>query len=240
MLYFEHAELYDKMYEVIFDYDEQFSIVDDYMQERGMENVLEVACGTGRLTKRLYKNDYDVMGLDLSKQMLNIATKRVPEVTFIQGDIRDFDIEKRFDAVVCFGHSFAHMVNDEDVNKSLRCFNDHLVQGGLLMMDNFDGLNTIKGFEKYSRTTDKVELEDKLIERDNQVKWNIATGLSWNWKCKYTVKQEKEIIDQFEDEQVLRSFLKSELNYFLEKNGFELVEFDENRFMHIAEKKSKK
>lgn len=238
MLYFEHAELYDKMYEVIFDYDEQFSIVDSYMKERGMDKVLEVACGTGRLAKRLYENGYDVTGLDLSERMLEIARKRVPEVKFKVGDIRDFDLEERFDTIVCFGHSFAHMVNDEDIYSSLGCFNNHLVNNGLFMMDNFDALQTIEGFEQYRESTDRVELNDKVIERENYVDWNIGKGISWDWKCDYTVKKEGEIVEHFKDEQVLRSFLKSELDYFLEKKGFETIEFDEDKFLHIAEKVS--
>lgn len=238
MLYFDHAELYDDMYEVIFDYDEQFSIVDERMKERKMNKVLEAACGTGRLTKRLYEDGYDVVGLDLSEEMLEIAVERVPSVKFVNGDIREFDLNDRFDAVVCLGHSFAHMINDEDIYRALECFNNHLKKEGLLIMDNFDALQTIKGFEKYRETKDKVKLSDKLVERDNYVDWNIGKGISWNWKCEYTVKRDIEVIDRFTDEQVLRSFLKSEIDYFLEKKGFKTVEFDEDRFIHVAEKVS--
>lgn len=236
MLYFEHAELYDEMYKVIFDYDEQFRIVDRYMKERNFNKVLEVTCGTGRLVKRLYENGYDVTGLDFSDEMLKIAKERVPEVDFILDDMRDFDIGQEFDTIVSLGHGFAHMVNDDDITKALECFNDHLKDGGLLIIDNFDGLQTIKGFEKYSRTTDKVRLKDKAIKRKNAVEWNIGTGISWNWKCDYIVKQHGEIVDMFRDEQILRSFLKSELDYFLKNNGFEVVKFDKDRFLHIAEK----
>lgn len=236
MLYFDHAELYDKMYEVIFDYDEQFSIVDEHMKERGMDKILEAACGTGRLAKRLYDNGYEVVGLDISEEMLDIARKRVPEINFVQDDIRDFDLNDRFDAVVCFGHSFAHMINDEDIYRALECFNQHLRQGGLLMMDNFDALQTIKGFEKYREINDRVELTDKIVERDNYIDWNIGKGISWDWKCEYTVKKDGDVIERFKDEQVLRSFLKSEINYFLEKKGFKTIEFDEDRFLHINEK----
>jgi len=236
MLYFEHAELYDEMYKVIFDYDEQFRIVDKQMKKRNLNKVLEVSCGTGRLVKILYQNGYDAMGLDFSEEMLEIARKRVPEVDFILADMRDFDIDQEFDTIVSLGHGFGHLVKDDDITNALECFYDHLEDGGLLIVDNFDGLQTIKGFEKYSRTTDKVRLKDKVIERKNVVEWNIGTGISWNWKCEYVIKQDGKIDDRFRDEQILRSFLKSELDYFLKNSGFEVVKFDKDRFLHMAEK----
>ena len=238
MLYFDHAELYDKMYGVIFDYDEQFSIVDKHMKKRGMDKVLETACGTGRLAKRLYENGYDVVGLDLSEEMLDIARERVPDIKFVQDDVRDFDLDDRFDAVVCLGHSFAHMINDEDIYRALECFNKHLKKGGLLIMDNFDALQTIKGFEKYRETTDRVELNDTVVERDNYVDWNIGKGISWDWECEYTVKKDGDVIERFTDEQVLRSFIESEIDYFFEEKGFNTIEFNKDKFLHIAEKVS--
>lgn len=238
MLYFDYAELYDEMYGEIFDYDEQFNIVDEHMSERGMDKVLESACGTGRLAKILYENGYDVVGLDLSEEMLDIARERVPDIKFVQDDIRDFDLDDRFDAIICLGHSFAHMIKDEDIYHALECFNKHLRKGGLLIMDNFDALQTIKGFEKYRETTDRVELNDKVVERDNYVDWNIGKGISWDWICEYTVKKDGDVIERFTDEQVLRSFIESEIDYFLEKKGFNTIEFDKDKFLHIAEKVS--
>ena len=105
-------------------------------------------------------------------------------------------------------------------------------------MDNFDALQTIKGFEKYRETTDRVELNDTVVERDNYVDWNIGKGISWDWECEYTVKKDGDVIERFTDEQVLSSFIESEIDYFFEEKGFNTIEFNKDKFLHIAEKVS--
>ncbi len=54
---------------------------------------------------------------------------------------------------------------------------------------------TITEFEKYKEYTQKIELgENKLLIRKNYCSWNLETGITWNWKCMYILKEKRKII----------------------------------------------
>lgn len=61
-------------------------------------NILDLACGTGKLAKIFLDAGYEVEGLDLSENMLNIARKRGLNV--YQGNMINFELGKEYD--LCF------------------------------------------------------------------------------------------------------------------------------------------
>ena len=64
--------------------------------------ILELACGTGRLTIPPARDGHEVVGLDLSLAMLNAAKAKAAKVkiSFVQGDMRNFDLQRRFPLIV--------------------------------------------------------------------------------------------------------------------------------------------
>ena len=62
--------------------------------------LLDVGCGTGNHVAHL-REHYRVDGLDLEEGLLRIARDRYPDAAFHQGDMTDFDLGRRFDAVIC-------------------------------------------------------------------------------------------------------------------------------------------
>ena len=72
------------------------------------KNVLELASGTGSVLKHLSKN-YDVWGLDLSRQMLSIARKKVPQASLSCQNMVTFHLRQRFDVVCCVFDSMNHV-----------------------------------------------------------------------------------------------------------------------------------
>jgi SAM-dependent methyltransferase len=72
---------------------------------------LDAACGTGRHTRRLVKLGHEVVGIDLSGEMLNVARANVPEATFLEADLRHIPVDDGgFDLVVC-GLALAHLAD---------------------------------------------------------------------------------------------------------------------------------
>lgn len=62
--------------------------------------LLDVACGTGR-DLELLSDGYRFEGLDLDAQLLAVARERLPSVPLHSGDMRDFELGRRFDVVTC-------------------------------------------------------------------------------------------------------------------------------------------
>ena len=99
------------------------------------KNVLEIACGTGRITLRLAQAGANITGLDLSNEMLEIALRKsagMANVQWVRGDMRTFEIEKRFGLVIIPGHSFQFMLTPDDQMACLKRARHHLAPEGIL------------------------------------------------------------------------------------------------------------
>ena len=97
-------------------------------------SLLDVACGTGRHLEYL-RRDFRVEGLDSSPDMLAVARKRCPDVTFHEGSLVDFDIAGRFDAVTCLFGSIGYARTPDGLHRSVASMVRHLRPGGALVVE---------------------------------------------------------------------------------------------------------
>jgi SAM-dependent methyltransferase len=98
--------------------------------------LLDVACGTGGHIEHL-KVRYTVEGADLSPEMLAIARRRHPDVTFHQADMTTLDLGTTFDAVICLFSSIGYVKTIETLRQTLRAFARHVVPGGVVVVDGW-------------------------------------------------------------------------------------------------------
>jgi SAM-dependent methyltransferase len=70
---------------------------------------LDTACGTGRHARHLVERGHEVLGIDVTPEMLELAAAAIPGASFLEADLRDIPAEgERFDLVVC-GLALAHL-----------------------------------------------------------------------------------------------------------------------------------
>lgn len=85
------------------------------------ENILELACGTGALAVSFAQKGYQVTALDLSEEMLMMASERATEanvaVQFVQGNMLDLSEVGQYEAITCFSDSLCYMSNRQDVQQ---------------------------------------------------------------------------------------------------------------------------
>jgi len=236
-LYKKLAWIYDKIYVQIFSYREMFNFVDEILKKYRCHKVLEVACGAGHLMEILEKNGYEVTGLDISKEMLEIARKR-SKGRLLRQDMRNIQVGEVFDALTCLGRSFTYMIADDDVEKALRGFNEVLRAGGILIFDNFDA--------KYVDESYFKEWKKRVFEFDKFRVTRLSKSFdydernnSWLVKWKYVIERngEKESIH---DQARLRAFHEVYLKEKSRKNGFYVLESLHKRgsLILIAQKES--
>src|SRR3954447_7514369 len=99
----ETAHVYDLIYAAEGkDYLAESTEVRDQIAERrpDAKSLLDVACGTGGHLRYL-RDWFEVTGLDVDPAMLTQARRALSEVPLIEGDMRSFDLHRKFDAVVC-------------------------------------------------------------------------------------------------------------------------------------------
>ncbi len=108
----------------------------DWAKSHG-EGVLELACGTGRVGLRLAQAGAEVVGLDLSTDMLGIAREKATDsdnVRWVEGDMRSFDLGREFGLVLITGHAFHNLLTPDDQAACLACARRHLSPGGMLVV----------------------------------------------------------------------------------------------------------
>ena len=107
-------------------------------------NVLELGCGTGSVLKQLSKH-YEVWGLDLSKQMLSIARKKVPPPRLSRQNMVNFRLRQRFDVICCVFDSLNHVASFTQWKYLFNNVHRHLADEGVLIFD----INTQKKLNRH-------------------------------------------------------------------------------------------
>jgi SAM-dependent methyltransferase len=101
--------------------------------------ILELGCGSGRLTIPIAQNGIEIVGADLSRSMLETARAKAQragvEVHFLEADMRSFDITGKFSAVLIPGNSLLHLFTPGDLIECFRNVRRHLAPSGRLIFD---------------------------------------------------------------------------------------------------------
>lgn len=104
---------------------------------KGAKSILELGCGTGRISHSLAAHHPDVTGLDISPAMLNIAEKRSTAVTFVEGDMTAFSLNKQFSHILVPYNTLNLLHSDRKISACLKCITTHLQTGGKVLLQLF-------------------------------------------------------------------------------------------------------
>ncbi len=136
-MFTESAEIYDAIYSFK-DYAAESARVAALVRAIHPEarTVLDIACGTGEHARCLAVNHgFEVDGLDLDAGLLRVAQEKHPTGRFFQGDMSEFALDKRYDVLLCLFSSIGYLVTLERVCRALRCFREHLGDGGVMLVE---------------------------------------------------------------------------------------------------------
>jgi SAM-dependent methyltransferase len=101
------------------------------------KTLLDVGCGTGRHLE-LFRREYTVAGVDVSRAMLSIARHRLGRgVPLTQGDMRTFNLGRRFDVVVCLFSAIGYMNRKTDRNRAIANIFRHVSPGGVALVEGW-------------------------------------------------------------------------------------------------------
>jgi SAM-dependent methyltransferase len=130
------ADVYDLLYSFK-DYAAEAAAVDGVIRSKAprASTLLDVACGTGAHLAHFRTQGYRVEGLDLDPALLAVARDRLPRVRLHTGDMRDFALGRRFDAVTCLFSSIGYVRSVRGLRRAVAAMASHLTPGGVLIVE---------------------------------------------------------------------------------------------------------
>ncbi len=205
--------------------------------------VLELACGTGRITVPLAEAGIKITGLDLTEGMLRQARARAAgkgiEIDWVLGDCRKFDLERKFKLIFFPFNSIAHLHDPESIEACFACVRKHLSDYGRFIVDIFNPRIDIL-IRDASQRYPVAEYPDPdgggtVVITENNV-YDAATQVN-HIKWYYRVGKSG---DERVAELNMRVFFPQELDALLRANGFEIEakygDFDESPFTSASPK----
>ena len=203
--------------------------------------ILELCCGTGRLTVPIAKAGYNICGVDYTSSMLEQAKVKASEagleINFIEADIRSLNLQEKFDFIFIPFNSIHHLYKNEDLFKALNGVKNHLKEGGLFLLDCFNpNIQYIVEGEKEQRKIAEYTTEDgRAVLIKQTMRYESATQINrieWH----YFINGEFHSIQNLD----MRLFFPQELDSYLEGAEFEIIHkfgsFEEERFDNKSEK----
>jgi 2-polyprenyl-3-methyl-5-hydroxy-6-metoxy-1,4-benzoquinol methylase len=181
--------------------------------------VLDLACGSGRLSLIMSRLKFEVTALDLKEDLFHQAEQKAIQeglkINFMQGDMRDIPFEQKFDFVLNFNHSFGYFSDERDNFKTLKEIYKCLKSGGKLLMDLSNFTSLIRDFEKLNRIWSNHDQQFVLLHRT----FDPLTG-----RLDTKIKIINEKLKEFPENYVtsVRYYSYPELKYMLLDAGFKI------------------
>lgn len=133
-----YAPIYDLIYQGRGkDYAAEAAALAEMIKTRRPEaaSLLDVGCGTGLHLQHFAELFGHAEGVELSEDMLTVAKERLPQVPLHVGDMRDFDLDRTFDAVTCLFAAMGHMRTTAELDTATARLVAHLVPGGVVIIE---------------------------------------------------------------------------------------------------------
>ena len=181
------------------------------------QNLLDVACGTGTMTKEFKDAGLEVFGIDLSEGMIEHAKKKYPDIDFKVCNASDFDLYKTFDLAISLFDSLNYITEKLDLQNAFISINKHLNPNGYLIFD----VNTIYALSNnfFQQTNLETDNYPHYVWKPYWDKSTRICTVNMTFEC----KDENGDIMSFKETHLQKGYQISELAYMLEKAGFEVI-----------------
>lgn len=221
--YSSFAQVYDLFMDNV-PYEEWSEYLIGLLREYEVEDglVVDLGCGTGKMTRLLEKSGYDMIGIDCSEEMLEIAREVQVEsansnILYLLQDMREFELYGTVRAVVSICDSINYITEDEELEQVFRLVNNYLDPKGIFIFD----LNTVYKYrELLGETTISENREegsfiwDNFFDEEEQINQYDLTLF---------IKEEHDLYRKYEETHFQRAYTLERVKELLEKAGMEFV-----------------
>ena len=201
--------------------------------ERDVEDVLasernlvvDLGCGTGTLTELMYQKGYDMIGVDLSESMLNIAmekkAKSGAEILYLLQDMRELELYSTVGTVFSVCDSLNYILEDDELLDVFSLVNNYLYPGGIFIFD----FNTEYKYRQVIGNTTIAEnregcsfIWENLYDPDEEINEYDLTVF---------VREDGDRFRRFTETHFQRGYTAEKIRELLERSGMALIEMSD-------------
>ncbi len=228
------------------------------LREYGVKDglVLELGCGTGSITRRLFELGYDMIGIDLSEEMLEIAREKdmdtgysFDDILYLNQDMRNFELYGTVAAVVSICDSMNYITKPEELKQVFRLVNNYLDPQGIFIFDmntvhkyrNILGETTIAEnredcsfiWENYYHEKEAINQYDITIYKKTEIEIEAEEDETAS-------SYERNLYERWEETHYQRAYELEEIKSLLREAGMEYVTAYDALTKHTPTKESER
>lgn len=223
-MFAESSDLYDLIYSFK-DYKKESEELRDVIKSKrpDCKTILDIACGTAEHHKYL-KEYFVIDGIDLNENFIKQARLKNIQGSFSIADMSKFDLNKKYDVVICLFSSIGYLKTFDEIVLVLKCFNKHLNSDGLLILEPWFTADDYHKGRIGMTTYDKEDI--KICRMTQSYSENEFSVLNFN----YLVASIDKGVRHFTERHELRMTSKEEMFKAFKIAGFD-VTYNEKGFM---------
>lgn len=212
------------------DYKSEAETVDKLLKRYGsqIKRIVNFGCGTGKHDMELAKLGYQCKGIDLSPLMIEIARQNSDlngnRVDFEVADVRNYETEQKYDAVISLFHVMSYQNTNEDILKAFRSARKSLNSNaeGYFLFDVWYGPGVLSD-KPCVRVKEIEDDENKLIRIARPIMHDKENVVDVNYEVLIIHKQSGKV-QTINEVHKMRYFFRPELEMLLKESGFELLD----------------
>ena len=231
------ADIYDGLNKFLSD----LEFYKKWLPQNKEAKILELCCGTGRLTIPIAKDGYDIKGVDYTSSMLERAKEKALQaglkIDFNEADIRELNLGEKFDLIFIPFNSIHHLYKNEDLFEALNTVKNHLKDNGLFLSDCFNpNIQYIVENERKRHVMAEYTTNDgRSVLIKQSMHYESASQIN-RIKWQYFIDGAFHSVQNMD----MRLFFPQELNSYLHQAGFNVIhkfgDFTEGEFNDNSEK----
>ena len=211
------------VYDIFMDnvpYEEWSSYLHGLLLEHGIEEgiVLDLGCGTGAMTERLAAFGYDMIGVDLSEDMLAIASEQNEEgILYLCQDMCELELYGTAKAMVSVCDSINYLLEEDEIICPLQSVNRYLEPGGIFIFD----FNTVYKYETVLGDTTICEnreegsfIWENYYDKEEQIN---------EYDLTLFIREEEQLYRKFEETHYQRGYSLEQMHTLVEEAGMEFL-----------------
>ena len=208
------GDAYDLVYP---DTIERVPFVKNLLNRLGKDSVLELGIGTGLFAIPLHEAGFNIEGLEISQVMIDVVGQKAPGLKVHKGDMRDYTISRRYDAILALSSVLVFVANEQEIKRCLRRCYERLESKGILLLELPNHSVEI------SRSNNSQEIHHNEDQSTIVVIQSAVEGQDWN-ETWHIFRHNGEGLSH--KEVVCQEFLYSPaaLAAQLQETGFEVIE----------------